>query len=53
MTVANWDSNLPLEPLLNQVDTALYQAKSQGRNCVLYTDIPNGTHGLELNTVAV
>jgi two-component system cell cycle response regulator len=40
MTVTDWDNSLTLEPLLNQVDIALYRAKSEGRNRVVYTDAP-------------
>lgn len=40
MTVTNWDSALPVEPLLNHIDAALYRAKSEGRNRVVYTEAP-------------
>jgi two-component system cell cycle response regulator len=38
ITVEGWDKFMALEPILKQVDAALYRAKAGGRNRVTYAD---------------
>jgi two-component system, cell cycle response regulator len=38
ITIEEWDKSLPIEPLLKQVDAALYQAKATGRDRVVYAE---------------
>ncbi len=53
MTVATWDNRLPIEPLLNRVDAALYRAKSEGRDRVVHTRPPRCVESSVLDAVAV
>ena len=38
ITVETWDSSIPVEQILQQVDEALYEAKRSGRDNVVYAD---------------
>jgi two-component system cell cycle response regulator len=38
ITIEDWNKSIPIEPLLKQVDMALYQAKSAGRDQVAYAE---------------
>ncbi len=38
ITIEEWEKSRPIEPLLNQVDGALYQAKALGRDRVVYAE---------------
>ena len=38
VAIGSWDNNVPIEPLLKEVDAALYLAKSTGRNRAVFAD---------------
>jgi two-component system, cell cycle response regulator len=38
ITIEDWDDSTPIELILNEADTALYQAKRSGRDRVIYAD---------------
>ncbi|HMH13639.1 MAG TPA: diguanylate cyclase [Edaphobacter sp.] len=38
ITIENWDKSIPIEPFLKRIDAALYQAKTLGRNRVIYAE---------------
>jgi diguanylate cyclase (GGDEF)-like protein len=40
VTIENWDKSLSIEPYLKQADAALYQAKADGRDRVVYAERP-------------
>ncbi|MGD0798654.1 MAG: diguanylate cyclase [Acidobacteriaceae bacterium] len=43
VTIENWDESLSVEAFLSQADQALYQAKTAGRNQVVYADSTEST----------